>query len=347
MDFVVSQFEAALASKRPLSKPGLTSLIDSVEASQLPALYRWLFHRLNDHLLHLARHNQPADVFLSTRQLSFLLHEHFINHFSSLPSASIKLLAQILKNLQQQQQQNYTQSDLNQWKRSRQGVTRDDLILHCLFNNAPQLALSNDTSVLLGDLFRVALHTCVQNLADRDNKTSLKILVSLGLAPLDIIKRIMSTTVYHHLRTFCGQYLTDLGDDFVLLTEEVNTLNFLNHLKQLYTSETILDLVDSKKQSIEYWSKIFPSKPLITTFHCRDIVPNSKSQAQVAASPKRIAYMQTSFDWIHTIAAKENPDDKRWLLATEGRHLIGEQPLFSATGIVVVCRDKPVVTLRC
>ena len=48
MDFVKSQFEAALASKRPLTKQGLISLIDSVEQSQLSTLYRWLFHRLND-----------------------------------------------------------------------------------------------------------------------------------------------------------------------------------------------------------------------------------------------------------------------------------------------------------
>ena len=84
MDFVKSQFEAALASKRPLTKHVLTSLIDSIEQTQLSTLYRWLFHRLNDHLLYVARHNQPVDFFLSARQLSFHLHEHFINTYTSL-----------------------------------------------------------------------------------------------------------------------------------------------------------------------------------------------------------------------------------------------------------------------
>jgi hypothetical protein len=332
MDFVKSQFEAALASKRPLTKQGLISLVDSVEQSQLSTLYRWLFHRLNDHLLYLARHNQPTDVFLPIRQLSFNLHEHFINKFSSVQSSAIKQLNQILKSLQQQA--TLTQSELNHWKRSQQGLTRDDFILHCLFNNSPQIALSNDTTLLLGDLFRVALHTCVQNLADRDDKTSLKILFSLGLAPLDIIQRIMSTTVYHHLRIFCAQYLNDFGEEFYLINQETNTLQFLNQLKQLYTSETILDIIDSKKQTIEYWNKIFPTTPSITTFHSRDIVPNIKQPSQTITSSKRIAYMQINFDWIHTIMQKEDAEDKRWLLTTEGRHLIGEQPLFSSKGIL-------------
>ena len=214
MDFAKSQFEAAFASKRPLTKQGLSSLIDGVDSTQLSTLYRWLFHRLNDQLLHLARHNQAGDLFLSARQVSFQLHEHFIGKFSSSPSSPIKQLGQTLKSLQQQP--TLTQSELNQWKRSQQGLRRDDFILHCLFNNSPQLALTNDTSIFLGDLFRVALHTCVQNLADRDNKTSLKILLSLGLAPLDIIQRIMSTTVYHDLRTFCAQYLNDFGEEILL-----------------------------------------------------------------------------------------------------------------------------------
>jgi len=332
MDFVKSQFEAALASKRPLTKQGLISLIDSVEQTQLSTLYRWLFHRLNDHLLYLARHNQPIDTFLSTRILSFNLHEHFINKFSSLQSPTIKQLHQILKSLQQQQ--TLTQSELNQWKRSQQGLTRDDFILHCLFNNSPQLALLNDTSLFLNDLFRVALHTCVQNLADRDNKTSLKILFSLGLAPLDIIQRIMSTTVYQHLRTFCAQYLNDFGEEFYLTNQEINTLSFLNQLKQFYTSETVLDIIDSKKQSSEYWNRIFSTTPLITKFNCRDIVPNVKQSSQTITSSKRIAYMQVTFDWIHTIMDGEDSEAKRWLLTTEGRHLIGEQPLFSSKGIV-------------
>jgi hypothetical protein len=333
MDFVKSQFEAALASKRPLTKQGLISLIDSVEQSQLSILYRWLFHRLNDHLLYLARHNQPVELFLSSRQLSFNLHEHFINNFSSLQSSTIKQLSQILKSLQQQQ--SLTQNELNQWKRSQQGLTSDDFILHCLFNNSPQLALTNDTTLFLGDLFRVALHTCVQNLADRDNKTSLKILFSLGLAPLDIIQRIMSTTVYHHLRTFCAQYLNDFGEEFYLINQEINTLNFLNHLKQYYSTESVLDLIDSKKQIIDYWNKIFQTPPFITTFICRDIVPNIKQQSQTQNSSKRIAYMQVTFDWINTIMDKDDKDDKRWLLTTEGRHLIGEQPLFTSQGIIL------------
>ncbi|CAF0865302.1 unnamed protein product [Rotaria sordida] len=331
MDFVKSQFEAALASKRPLTKQGLISLIDSVEQTQLSTLYRWLFHRLNDHLIYMARHNQHIEFFLSTRQLSFYLHEHFINNYTSLQSSSIKQLNQILKSLQQQQ--TLTQSELNQWKRSQPGLTSDDLILHCLFYNSPQLALSNETSLFLGDLFRVGLHTCVQNLADKDNKTSLKILFSLGLAPLDIIQRIMSTTVYHHLRTYCAQYLNDFGEEFYLINQEINILNFLNQLKQLYTSETILDLIDSRKQSIEYWNRIFPSVPLITTFSCRDIVPNLKQQSQTIILSKRLAYMQITFDWLYTIMDKENEEERRWLLVTEGRHLIGEVPLFSRKAV--------------
>ncbi|CAF4978105.1 unnamed protein product [Rotaria sp. Silwood1] len=328
MDFVKSQFEAALASKRPLTKQGLTSLIDSIEQTQLSILYRWLFHRLNDHLIYLARHNQHVDFFLSARQLSFYLHEHFINNYTLLQSSSIKQLSQILKSFQQQQ--TLTQNELNQWKRSQPGLTGDDLILHCLFHNSPQLVLTNETNLFLGDLFRVALNTCVQNLADRDNKTSLKILVSLGLAPLDIIQRIMSTTIYHHLRIYCAQYLNDFGEEFYLIKQEINILNFLNQLKQLYTSETILDLIDSRKQSIEYWNKIFLTSPLITTFNCRDIVPNLKQQSQISTSSKRIAYMQITFDWLYTIMDKDNEEERRWLLITEGRHLIGEVPLFSS-----------------
>ncbi|CAF4296205.1 unnamed protein product [Rotaria socialis] len=326
MDFIKSQFEAALASKRPLTKQGLTSLIDSIEQTQLSTLYRWLFHRLNDHLLYVARHNQPVDFFLSARQLSFYLHEHFINTYTSLQSAGIKQLNQILRSLQQQQP--LTQNELNQWKRSQPGLKRDDLILHCLFYNSPQLVLSNETSILLGDLFRVGLHTCVQNLADRDNKTSIKILFSLGLAPLDIIHRIMSTTVYHHLRIYCAQYLNEFGIEFYLTSQEINILNLLNHLKQFYTSESILDLLDSRKQSIEYWNKILTAVPLVTTFNCRDIQPSIKQPSPAIASSKRIAYKQVAFEWMHTIMDNDNQEAKRWLLTTEGRHLTGEDPLF-------------------
>jgi hypothetical protein len=329
MDFVKSQFEAALASKRPLTKQGLLALFDPVDHSQYSQLYRWLFHRLNDHLLYIARHNQPVELFLASRQLAFYLHEQFINHFSSSESSSIKQLNQILKSLQQQQ--TLTQSELNQWKRSQQGLTSDDFILHCLFNNSPQLALTNDTTLFLGDLFRVALHTCVQNLADRDNKTSLKILLSLGLAPLDIIQRIMSTTVYNHLRTFCAQYLNDFGEEFYLINQEMNTLNFLNHLKQFYSSESVGDLIESKKQSMEYWNKMFSTTPFITTFTCRDIVPNIKQQSQTNNSTKKSAYMQVTFDWINTIIDK---DDQQWLVTTEGRQLTTEPPLFSSPGIL-------------
>jgi hypothetical protein len=144
----------------------------------------------------------------------------------------------------------------------------------------------------------------------------------------------MSTTVYQHLRTFCAQYLNDFGEEFYLINQEVNTLNFLNQLKQLYTSETVLDLIDSKKQSIEYWNRIFPSTPLITKFTCRDIVPNIKQPSQTITPSKRIAYMQVTFDWIHTIMNEDDAEDKRWLLTTEGRHLIGEQSLFSSKGII-------------
>jgi hypothetical protein len=324
MDFVKSQFEAALASKRPLTKQGLLALFGPVDHVQYAQLYRWLFHRLNDHLLHLARHNQPVELFLASRQLSFYLHEQFINHFSTPESSSIKQLNQILKSLQQQQC--LTQSELNQWKRSQQGLTSDDIILHCLFNNSPQLALTSDTTLFPQDLFRVALHTCVQNLADRDNKTSLKILFSLGLSPLDIIQRIMSTTVYNHLRTFCAQYLNEFGEEFYLTHQEMNTLNFLNNLKEFYSNESVIDLIETKKQSMEYWTKLFPSTPFITTFTCRDIVPYVKQQSQT----KKSAYMQVTFDWINTTSGKE---DQQWLVNTEGRHLTGEQPLFSSQGM--------------
>ena len=327
MDFVKSQFEAALASKRPLNKQGLTSLIESVDRSQYAQLYRRLFHRLNDHLLHLARHNQPIEAFQSSRQLSFYLHEQYINHFASSESSSIKQLNQILKTLQQQQ--SLSQSELNQWKRSQQGSTSDDLILHCLFNNAPQLALTTDNTLFLGDLFRVALHTCVQNLADRDNKTSLKILLSLGLAPLDIIQRVMSSTVYHHLRTFCAQYLSDFGAAFYLSEEETNTLTFISQLKQDYSNESVLDLIESRKPSMEFWSKIFHAAPFITTFACRDIVPNVK---QSNSAGRKSAYIQMAFDWINTTMEKNDREDQRWLLITEGRHLTSEPPLFSPQG---------------
>ena len=330
MDFVKSQFEAALAAKRPLTKQGLISLIESVDRSQFPQLYRRLFHRLNDHLLHLARHNQPVDQFLSGRQLSFNLHEQFIQHFSAYDSSPIKQLNQILKSLQQQQ--TLSQSELNQWKRSQPGLTSDDLILHCLFNNSPQLALTNDNTLFLGDLFRVALHTCVQNLADRDHKTSLKILLSLGLAPLDIIQRVMSTTVYQHLRTFCAQYLNDFGVDFYLTQQETNTLSLINQLKQDYSNESVVDLMESRKPSIEFWNRIFQSTPFITTFACRDIVPNVKQQSSNNQAGRKPAYMQMTFDWINAIMEKDDRDDQRWLLETEGRHLTSESPLFSTEG---------------
>jgi hypothetical protein len=144
----------------------------------------------------------------------------------------------------------------------------------------------------------------------------------------------MSTTVYQHLRTFCAQYLNDFGEEFFLINQEINTLTFLNHLKQFYSNESVIDLIESKKQSIDYWNKIFSSTPLITTFNCRDIVPNVKQQSQTINSTKRIAYMQVTFDWINTIMDREDKDDRRWLLTTEGRHLIGEQPLFSSQGMV-------------
>lgn len=331
MDFVKSQFEAALGSKRPLTKQGFASLIDSIEQNQLPILYRWLFHRLNDHLLYVARLNQPTDLFLSTRQLSYNLHEHFVNTFSSLQTTSMKQLNQILKSLQQQQ--TLSQSELNQWKRSQPDLKADDLILHCLFYNTPQLALSSDSTIKLENLFQVGLHTCVQNLADRDNKTSIKILFSLGLAPLDMIQRIMATTVYQQLRTHCAQYLNDFGEEFYLTKQEISILNLLNYLKQYYTTESILDLIDSRKQPVEYWTKIFPTVPSITTFNCRDIVPNIKQQIQALTPSKRIAYVQFMFDWMHAVIDNDNQDERRWLLMTEGRHLTGEDPLFLPTGM--------------
>ena len=78
----------------------------------------------------------------------------------------------------------------------------------------------------------------------------------------------MSTTAYHHLRSFCAQYLNEFGKEFYLIDREIETLNFLNHLKQYSTSETVLGLIDSRKQSMEYWNRIFPTTLLITTFNC-------------------------------------------------------------------------------
>jgi hypothetical protein len=332
MDFVKSQFEAALTSKRPLTKQGLTSLIDTIEIEQPLPLFRYLFHRLNDHLLQLARQNQVVDQFLAVRQLSYHLHELFIVKFATLSSSSssFKQLVQIVKTLSQPP--GFTTSELNQWKRSQQGLKRDDLILHCLFNNAPQLVLSSDAGVPIGDVFRVALNTCVQNLADRDHKTSLKILISLGLAPLDILQRIMVHTPYHNLRIFCAQYLLDLGVKVYLTTEETVALDYLNQLKQIYTSETMLDLLESKKQSQAYWSRIFASPAPIGHFHCQDIVPNGKPQAQTLPSTKQIIYMQITLDWLQTELETDGNDECHWLLTTEGRHLVGETPLFRATG---------------
>ena len=82
------------------------------------------------------------------------------------------------------------QSELNQWKRSLSQFNEgkvsgskleiEDLILHCLFNNAPQLACTNNgIPISLAVIFSVAFNSCVQNLADRDNKTPLKILLQL------------------------------------------------------------------------------------------------------------------------------------------------------------------------
>ena len=91
----------------------------------------------------------------------------------------------------------------------------------------------------------------------------------------------MSTTAYHHLRSFCTQNLNEFGKEFYLIDREIETSNFLNHLKQYYRSETAPDLIGSRKQSIEYWNRIFPTTSLVTTFNCRDIVPNVKQQTQV------------------------------------------------------------------
>ncbi|CAF4351505.1 unnamed protein product, partial [Adineta steineri] len=59
-----SQFEVALVSKLPLTKQGL---VDSVDQSELPTLYRWLFYRLNNYLFNLSLHNQHVDTFLSAK----------------------------------------------------------------------------------------------------------------------------------------------------------------------------------------------------------------------------------------------------------------------------------------
>lgn len=329
MESARSQFEAILLSKRPLKQLNFNPIFEPFETSQWPSVYRLLFHRLNDHLLHLARHNQSVDVFLFARQISFALHEHFIVKFPGASSGTIKQFGSTLKSLQQQA---LTSNELNQWKRSQEELNRDYLILHCLFNNSPQLALSNELHIFLSDIFRVGLQTCVQNLADRDNKTSLKILFALGLAPLDIIQRIMSHTPYEQLRTFCAQYLNEFGEEFYLTSPEMNTLTQLNRLKQLYTTETVRDVVEMRKQSVAYWTKIFASTPSITTFACKDIVPSFKGTGTNTNLTKRLAYMQVTFDWIHNVLQKEGGDENRWLLITEGRHLIDERPLFSAEG---------------
>ncbi|CAF1523732.1 unnamed protein product, partial [Adineta steineri] len=120
MDFTKSQFETVLTSKHPLSKQSVTSFSNFVDQSEVPALYCWLFHRLNNHLLILSLHNQHLDTFLSAKQLSCNLHEYFINKFNSLQSTTIN---------------NYS-------------LPRDDFILHCLFNNSLQLALLHDQNLL-------------------------------------------------------------------------------------------------------------------------------------------------------------------------------------------------------
>lgn len=331
MDAVTSQFQTALTSKRLLTKQILTTLIDSVEQTDLPKLYRSLFRRLNDHLLYVAHHNQPADVFIATRQLSWNLHENFLSKYSPSDSKTIKQLSQILKNLQQQKP--LTQNELNQWKHSQQGLKSDDLILHCIFNNSPQLALSKEFSISLDEIFRVALHTCVQNLADRDNKTSTKILFALGLAPLDIVQRIMSTTVYDNLREYCAQYLKDSGEDISLNNQELDTLDDMSQLRKLYQSETVNDFISGVKT--RDWNEVYPTTRSIKTFSCRDIVPNVKSTSQSTSSLKLIAYMQVAFDWMHTALENEDGHIKRWLLTIEGRQLTGEQIIFSVEGNII------------
>ena len=143
----------------------------------------------------------------------------------------------------------------------------------------------------------------------------------------------MSTTLHHHLRTFCAQYLNDFGEECFLVSQEVNALNVVNQLKQIYTSETVSEVMENKKQSIEYWNRLFPLTATITKFSCKDIVATKKQPSQTAASIKSIAYMQVTFDWILAIIKNNDGDDQQWLLKTEGRHLLNEQPLFSAKGM--------------
>ncbi|CAF3712491.1 unnamed protein product, partial [Adineta steineri] len=175
MDFTKSQFETVLTSKHPLSKQSVTSFSNFVDQSEVPALYCWLFHRLNNHLLILSLHNQHLDTFLSAKQLSCNLHEYFINKFNSLQSTTIN---------------NYT--------------------------------------------------------------------------TLAVIQCIMSTTVYHHLRIYCKQYLNDLGEESYLTNQEMQTLNFINQLKEFYTNETVLDLIDNDELRSNFVSACtLPLDPLV------------------------------------------------------------------------------------
>ena len=101
MDAIKSNFEATFSSKKILNKQILVNLIDS---NEWPSIFRLFFTSLNGKLLDLAKNQQITgsnEGFLNFRQSSFILHDEFLNRFSSSPSPTIKQLIQTLKVLQQ------------------------------------------------------------------------------------------------------------------------------------------------------------------------------------------------------------------------------------------------------
>ncbi|CAF0788900.1 unnamed protein product [Didymodactylos carnosus] len=347
-----NQFEKIL-KQRPLSRQILNSVIDFSDYPlddtyyvNIIQLYKHLFQRMNDHLFDIAKTNQ-SDIYLLTRILSYHLHENFDRFYTSRKKKSIELLSlqqQMLKN--QQQQSVITMSDLNQWKRSQSSnqiqLTKDDIILHCIFNNSPQLLIDQP----LKHVFDTGLHNVIQNLADRDDKIPIKLLFSLGLSPYDILYRIIKTTLYTRLRRFCSHYLLDI--DNYLTVNEIETLTFIEQLEQIYTSENVQAVIDYRQYQLKLQSaagkqqqsknnnkqldngnNLFgglsaaAEQEKKSVFTCQDVVPsivlNRTKQSNVGengtvVSP--IAYMQLSLSW-----GKEWSKETQQLLLTEGRQL--------------------------
>lgn len=331
MENIQTQLRAALNAKKPLNKQNLLAILGTIEADQLPSLYVWLFALINDQLLEDACKNQPNEIFANHRTFSISVHDIFLEKFSS-TSNLIKQFGQVFRAFSQQQAM--SQNELSQWKRAQSdtGVKKENIILHCLFNNSPNLLLNKDPSIVLKDLFDVALHNSVVSLADRDLRLSFQVLLSLGLAPLDIIQRIFMTTVHESLRSFCYQQLVDCPGFYESVTTQSETFQYLKSLRKIYTDESVAELTRNLTPSFKYWSQLFNKVAIDNNFKCQDIGPVLKSQGQNENSKKIPAYMQLAYDWLEKILKGENGDARAWLLRTEGRHLTGEQPLFVENG---------------